>query len=162
MIDFSQKNQRPIPIFYSRSPFFCVYGKFFLTLQQNYVTYKTIIMKKICLSLVIAFLFCMGIYAEGYFPNNSVFPVLNTVSDNPEFTVCGINTTYEHDGKRVYTSDVVGFRRPWFNPADQAALRYAWPYGQASVKLLWMVPPSTMAAMPPPMRVPARLALSIP
>ena len=64
-------------------------------------------MKKIWLSLVIAFLYGLGMYAEGSFPNNSVFPVLNTVSDNPEFTVCGINTTYEHDGKRVYTSDVI-------------------------------------------------------
>ncbi len=54
-----------------------------------------------------AFVFGLDMYADGYYPNNSVFPVLNTVSDSPEFTVCSVGTTYEHDGKRIYMSDII-------------------------------------------------------
>ena len=63
-------------------------------------------MKKVFLQLFFI-ASCSSALADEYYPNNSVFPVLNTVSDSPEFTVCSIGTTYEHDGKRAYMSDII-------------------------------------------------------
>lgn len=63
-------------------------------------------MKKYFLQLLFI-TFCSSALADGYYPSNSVFPVLNTATDSQEFTVCSIGTTYEHDGKRVYMSDII-------------------------------------------------------
>ena len=63
-------------------------------------------MRKYYLLLLLT-VFCSSAVADGYYPNNSVFPVLNSVTNEPEFTVASIGASYDYLGKTIYTSDIV-------------------------------------------------------
>ena len=62
-------------------------------------------MKRLVLSLSLAFILCIQISAQTY---NSVFPIVNTVSDRPEFVAANVYMTQEYMGKTIYIADEIG------------------------------------------------------
>lgn len=62
-------------------------------------------MKRLVLSLSLAFILCIQINAQTY---NSVFPIANTVSDRPEFVAANVYMAQEYMGKSIYIADKIG------------------------------------------------------
>ena len=62
-------------------------------------------MKKIVISLFVALSLHLEIDAQIY---NAVFPIVNTVSNRPEFVAANVYSTQEYMGKKIYLADEIG------------------------------------------------------
>lgn len=64
-------------------------------------------MRKLVMSCLLALSLCVN--AQVY-TNNSVFPIINTVTSEPEFVVTSISQSYEFMGRNVCLSDIMYIR----------------------------------------------------
>lgn len=73
-------------------------------------------MKKSVMSCLLALSLCANAQVYTY---NSVFPIVNTVTSEPEFVVTSISQSYEYMGRNVCLSDIM-YIRMGENPAYEA------------------------------------------
>ena len=63
-------------------------------------------MRKEVISCLMALVSCVCANAQTY-THNSVFPIINTVTAEPEYTMTSISQVNEFMGRKVYTSDIM-------------------------------------------------------